>query len=82
MDALLDWLMVVPEGFVGLLPTCASLGWDFTALGTLATYLGPIGMFTDLTTWGTVIGLMLTAEAALLGVRVALWAWRLTPFSG
>jgi len=81
-DELIEWLFVVPNLLIAMLPTCAGLGWDFTGMGDLSGYMGPVALFMDVSTWGTVLGLMLATETAMLVVRVALWAWRLTPLSG
>jgi len=81
-DAAMGWFASQVALLIGLLPTCQGLGWDFGALADLSPYLTSMGLFVDLPTIATVVALILATEGALFVVRFALFAWRLTPFSG
>jgi len=82
VDSVLDWLFLGLTWLTSGLPTCVGLGWDFSTIGTLSTYLGSAGLFVDLAALTTVLGLILASETLLLLPRVILFIWRLTPFSG
>ena len=79
IDKILDLVFGVVNAVVGLLPTSTL---DLSGLNEGAQYLGWVGIFIDVPAFAAIVSTIAAVEAALLGLRVALFVWRLTPFSG
>ena len=79
IDKILDLVFGVVNAVVALLPTN---NLDLSGLNEGASYLGWVGLFIDVPAFAAVVSTIAAVEGALLGLRVALFVWRLTPFSG
>ncbi len=79
IDKILDLVFGVVNAVVSLLPNNTL---DLSGLNEGAQYLGWVGLFIDVPAFAGVVSTIAAVEAALLGFRVALFVWRLTPFSG
>lgn len=80
VDALYGWIGNALNSVVSTLPTCLSIGFDVSGIGSLSPYLAGIGLFVDVGTLSTVLGFIAATELTLRGVRVAVWVYEHLPF--
>jgi len=78
-DAILDWLFAGVEYLAGLLPT-SSL--DLSDLAALGAYTGWLGSIFDMSAIVGAVTVALAVEVSWVSIKLALFIWRLTPFSG
>jgi uncharacterized membrane-anchored protein len=78
VDKILDVVFGALTSIVGLLPNNTL---DLSGLTAGSAYLSWVGIFVNMTALTAAVGVIIAGEAALLGVRTAIWLWRLTPFS-
>jgi len=78
-DAILDVVFAGAEWLVGLLPTDTL---DLSGLTSLTASMGWLDSVFDMGALVGAVSFALAAEVLFVGVRVALFVWRLTPMSG
>jgi hypothetical protein len=78
-DAILDFVFDGASWLVGLLPTSTL---DLSGMGAGAAYMAYVGEFVNPAPIATAAGFIVAAELAMVGLKVSLFIWRLTPFSG
>jgi len=78
-DAILDLVFAGAEWLVGLLPTDTL---DLSGLTSLTASMGWLDSVFDMGALVGAVSFALAAEVLFVGVRVALFVWRLTPMSG
>jgi len=78
-EAILDFVFGGLEWAVDLLPTDTM---DLSGLTALTASMGWLDSVFDMSALVGVVTFAIAAEVLFLGVKVALFVWRLTPFSG
>jgi len=78
-DAILDLVFAGAEWLVDLLPTDTL---DLSGLTSLTASMGWLDSVFDMGALVGAVSFALAAEVLFVGVRVALFVWRLTPMSG
>jgi len=78
-EAILDFVFGGLEWLVDLLPTDTM---DLSGLTALASSMGWLDSVFDMDALVGAVAFAIAAEVLFVGVKVALFVWRLTPFSG
>jgi len=78
-EAILDLVFAGAEWLVDLLPTDTL---DLSGLTALTASMGWLDSVFDMGALVGAVSFALAAEVLFVGVRVALFVWRLTPMSG
>jgi len=78
-DAILDLVFAGAEWLVGLLPTDTL---DLSGLTSLTASMGWLDSVFDMGALVGAVSFALAAEGVFVTIKVALFIWRLTPFSG
>jgi len=79
VDPILDLVFGVAQAVVDLLPESTL---DLSGLSEGAGYLSWVGTLFDVSAIAAALAFIVAVEVSLAGLRVALFVWRLTPFSG
>ena len=75
-DVILDAIFGAVDWLIGLFPANTL---DLSGLAEGQQYLSWVGLMFDMNAIAAAVGVMMTVEIALIGVRLSLWIWKQGP---